>query len=325
MPSYSTPSPSQETLPAQPYSQTCSVAADPLASQASLYGNAFMLEQTSSGRAGTQWASDPSLLPYYELLNGPTVAPATRAQAMLEYRNLELALGGPGHPARHRRGVRRAAALAVVGHAGHPLPAVRAPRPEPRHAAARARPVRARVVHAAGRGPYRGAVGRDAVQRRGARGPRRFRGRLDAGAPGRAPVGRVEPIVVVAALRGPPGMGEAGVCAWAMSAEGEEGERVEHERSPDTPLAGTQPQQAFAQFGVHHLSDPPRSRSPSMRRPPELRLSSCRAQVAPPFVRRLQSHARIAKGIPLSPRRPRHRAPCRPPCGGGPLPPNRRR
>lgn len=91
MPSYSTPSPSQEMLPAQPYSRTCSVAADPLASQASLYGNAFMLEQTSSGRAGTQWASDPSLLPFYDLLNDPTVAPATRAQAMLEYRNLKLA------------------------------------------------------------------------------------------------------------------------------------------------------------------------------------------------------------------------------------------
>lgn len=91
MPSYSTPSPTQSQLPAQPYSRSCSVPADPLAEQASLYGNAFLLEQTSTGRAGTQWAGDPSLLPFYNLLNDPTIEPATRAQTMLEYRNLKLA------------------------------------------------------------------------------------------------------------------------------------------------------------------------------------------------------------------------------------------
>lgn len=93
MPTYSTPSPSQATLPAQPYSRTCSVSADPLASQASSYGNAFILDQTVGPppRAGQQWASAPSLLPFYELLNDPSVAPATRAEAMLRYRNQKLA------------------------------------------------------------------------------------------------------------------------------------------------------------------------------------------------------------------------------------------
>ena len=93
MPSYSTPSPTPEQTPAQPYSRTCSVSADPLAQQASSYGNAFMIDQTVGppARSGEQWATDPALLPFYELLNDPSVAPAARAEAMLSYRNQKLA------------------------------------------------------------------------------------------------------------------------------------------------------------------------------------------------------------------------------------------
>lgn len=80
MPSYDILSPAVESAP-EPTSRVCAVSADPLAQQAASYGNAFMLDQAAAmaPRAGEQWATNPALLPLYELLNDPGVSPAERA------------------------------------------------------------------------------------------------------------------------------------------------------------------------------------------------------------------------------------------------------
>ena len=93
MPSYDTLSPAVEPTTPEPYSQTCSVSADPLAQQAASLGNAFMVDQTlgQPRGAGELWATNPALLPIFEMLNDPTVSPAERAEAMLRYRNQNMA------------------------------------------------------------------------------------------------------------------------------------------------------------------------------------------------------------------------------------------
>ena len=93
MPSYEPLSPSTSS-PTHAEPQRAPSATDPLTQLAGLFGNAFMMDQTAmvpEPRAGQQWAADPSLLPFYNMLNDPDVAPADRARAMLAYRNQKLA------------------------------------------------------------------------------------------------------------------------------------------------------------------------------------------------------------------------------------------
>jgi len=97
MPSYDTLSPAVEPTP-EPTGRVCAVSADPLAQQAASYGNAFMLDQAAGATPGSgeQWATNPALLPLYEMLNDPSVSPAARAEAMLRYRNQNLAAADLG-------------------------------------------------------------------------------------------------------------------------------------------------------------------------------------------------------------------------------------
>lgn len=93
MPSYAPLTPTTAP-PTRAEPSTTTASTEPLAQAAGLYGNAFMMDRASltpETRSGQQWAEDPSLLPFYEMLNDPEVAPADRARAMLAYRNQKLA------------------------------------------------------------------------------------------------------------------------------------------------------------------------------------------------------------------------------------------